>query len=298
MAGRFPLVWAVVLAMISVGCGTGDSRAQLEKSVPNRIVSMSPALTETLFELGLGDRVVGVTRYCLYPKGALEIDKIGGYLDPNWEAIVTLKPDLVVLMESHIDAERRLAELGIRSVRVTQHRVVDILDSIELIADACGVPGRGSDLRAEVESRLDRIRKVVGGFSPSRVMISVGRRPGGGGLASVWAVGPGTFLDDALGYAGGINVISGEVAGDYPEISVEGMVHLDPDDILDIVPELEGSGIDVETALEDWQGLRILRAVREDRVHILGRHYLTIPGPRVAEVVEAFARALHPEASW
>ncbi len=288
----------VILAIGLLGCGGEDSVPAAVVPSPERIVSMSPALTETLFALGLGDRVVGVTRFCLYPEEAVGIPKVGGYLDPNWEAIVTLEPDLVVLMESHSGAMSRLSGLGIRSVRVNQQKIADILASFQQLAEVCGVPDRGEELRAEVEQRLERIRKAVLGRSQPRVLVSVGRAPGSGRLSTVWGVGPGTFLDDALRLAGGVNAVPGGVAGAYPEISTEGLLHLDPDDILDLIPELEGSGMAVEAALADWQSLGAVRAVRQGRVHVLGRHCLSIPGPRVAEVVETFARVLHPEVEW
>ncbi len=288
----------MLLAVMLLGCGVEDPRPVSVSPPPERIISMSPALTETLFALGLGDRIVGVTRFCLYPEEALTLPKIGGYLDPSWEAIVALEPDLVVLMESHTEAESYLAGLGIRTVRIDQQGVADILASFQQLAGACGVPGRGDALRVEVEESLERIRVTVAGRPEPRVLVSAGRQPGSGRLLTVWAAGPGAFFDDVLKLAGGVNVVPGGVAGAYPEISIEGLVQMDPDDIIDVIPELEASGMDVGTALGDWQGLRSLRAVREGRVHILGRHSLSIPGPRVAEVVESFARALHPEAPW
>lgn len=289
---------SVILAVGLLGCGTDGLIPTSIVPEPQRIVSMSPALTETLFALGVGDRVVGVTRFCLYPEKALDLPKVGGYLDPNWEAIVALEPDLVVLMESHAEAERRLARLGIQTVRVNQQKVADILTSFQQLARACGVLSRGTTLRSEVEQSLERIRITVAGRPEPRVIISVGREAGSGHLATVWAAGPGTFLDDALRLAGGVNAVPGGVAGAYPEISMEGLLQLDPDDILDVIPELEADGMGAEVALGDWRGLGSLRAVREGRVHVLGRHSLSIPGPRVAEVVEAFARVLHPEARW
>ena len=290
--------FGVLFAVLILGCGVEDLPPTEVSLSPERIISMSPALTETLFALGLGDRIVGVTRFCLWPEEALVLPKIGGYLDPNWEAIIGLEPDLVVLMESHIGAESRLNGLGIRTIRINQQGVADILASFQQLAEACGVLGRGDALREHVEESLEKIRVAVAGRPKPRVIVSAGRQPGSGRLLTVWAAGPGSFLDDVLELAGGVNVVPGGVAGAYPEISIEGLLQLDPDDIIDVIPELEASGMSIEVALGDWQDLPSLRAVREERVHVLGRHFLSIPGPRVAEVVEAFARVLHPEAAW
>lgn len=296
-------VWAgigIVLILGMVACGIEDMAPQSSPSaeIPERIVSMSPALTETLFALGLGDRLVGVTRFCLYPEEARQIPRVGGYLDPNWEAIVALEPDLVVLMESHGGAESRLAELGLRTIRVHQENVGEILSSFQHVAEVCGVASRGAALRAEVQGKLERIHSVLEGSPRPHAIVSVGRMAGSGRLTSVWAAGPGTFMDDALRLAGGINVVPGGLAGSYPEITEEGILQLDPDHIIDVIPELGESGLSAEAAQADWQSMEAVRAVREGRVHVIGGHYMSIPGPRVAEVVEAFARALHPEVAW
>lgn len=298
MISRAGLAMAAALVVALLGCRVDNPGPATNASSPTRIVSMSPGLTETLFALGLGDRVVGVTRFCLFPEEAVGLPKVGGYLDPNWEAIVALRPDLVVVMESHSEAQARLERLGIRTARFNQQKVNEILRSFQTLAAVCGVPDRGDALRLAVEQKLEHIRVTVEGRPEPRVIMSVGREAGSGPLATVWAAGPGTFLDDALSFAGGVNVVPGGVTGAYPEITAEGLLQLDPDDILDVIPELEADGISAEKALRDWQGLRSLRAVRQGKVHVLGRHSYSIPGPRVAEVVEAIARALHPEAPW
>ncbi len=123
---------------------------------------MSPGLTETLFALGVGDRVVGVTRFCNFPPEAASRARVGGFLDPNWEAIVALEPDLVVLMESHLDVEARLAGLGIASLKVDQHDVESALASFELLANACGVGDRGVELRRLVATSFKRSRTGPG----------------------------------------------------------------------------------------------------------------------------------------
>ncbi len=287
----------LLLAVAASACG-GEHPDTAVGFVPERIVSMSPAVTETLFALGVGERVVGVTRFCLQPETARSLPKVGGYLDPNWEAIVALEPDLVIGMESQGEMERRLGALGIPVVRVDQHRLAGILDSFELLGRMCGVPDRGKELRRTVEGRLESIREAVRGMPEPRVLLSVGRRVGGGRITSIWTAGPGTFLDDVLEAAGGVNVVTGSVTGTYPELTIEGIVELDPDVILDLVPEGEGDESMIESARNDWKNLDVVRAVSVGRVEVLSGRFLSIPGPRVAEIVEVFARALHPEVRW
>jgi iron complex transport system substrate-binding protein len=258
-----------------------------------RIVSMAPSLTETLFALGVGDRVVGRTRYCSYPPEVAEISEIGGHLDPNIEAIVALKPDLVVTIPSSEEAERRLRSLGIPVLPVDQHDVAGVLRSITVLADVCGVAARGAALRASLEQRLAMVRQAVQQRPQPRVVVVVGRELGEGAVRSVWAAGPETFYNDIVNIAGGVNAVIARLVR-YPEISREGLVALDPDVILDVVAGFEERGLDAEAVRADWTDLGELRAVRNGRVYVLAGEAMVVPGPRLPELVDAVAEALHP----
>lgn len=259
---------------------------------------MAPALTETAFALGLGDRVVGVTRYCEWPPEARRLPKVGGFLDPSMEALVALRPDLVLLMQDHDALRARLDGLGIRTLQVDQGDLEGILASFVAIARACGAPDRGERLAAEVRSRLDSVAAVTAKLVHPRVLVVVERELGAGPVRSVWVAGPGTFYDDLLRLAGGTNAWRGTAAVLYPEVSREGLIALDPDVILDVEAELAKRGLDRGRVRAEWDGLSELRAVREGRVTVLDGDYMVVPGPRIAQAVEAMARAIHPRAGW
>jgi len=258
---------------------------------------LAPSLTETLFALGLGGRVVGVTRFCAHPPEARELPQVGGYLDPNYEALVALEPDLVVLIPSSAETGRRLASLGIRVLRVDQHDVAGVLESITVLAVTCGVPGRGIELRASIEERLTAVAELVAGIPRPRAVVVVGHDVGGGVVRRVWAAGPDTFYDDVLAVAGGVNAVAGGISR-YPELSREGLAALDPDVVLDVIAGVEERGIDLDEIRAGWRGLVELRVVREARVSILEGDVMVVPGPRLPEMVERIARALHPEIQW
>ena len=287
-------------AVLTGGCGGvadvvppgGDSDA-----VPQRIVSLAPSLTETLFALGLGDRVVGVTRYCAHPPEALALPKVGGHLDPNFEAIVSLEPDLVVVIPSSSENGQRLESLGIRVLEVDQHDVQAVLESVEVVAEACGVADRGADLRAEIDRRLAAISRVVEHAVRPRTVVVVGHQAGDDAVRSVWAAGSDTFYDGVLRIAGGDNAVTGGLAR-YPELSREGLASLDPDVVLDVIAGLEDRRLDLEAVHESWMRLTELRAVREQRINVLVGDQMVVPGPRLPEMVETIARALHPDLEW
>ena len=288
--------------ILAVGCSPGEDELQVHEDAatvppPQRIVSLAPSLTETLFALGLGERVVGVTRYCAHPPEALELPKIGGYLDPSYESLLSLRPDLVVLIPSSDETERRLESLGVRVLRVDQHDVDGVLDSITVLAEACGVPEQGAVLLASVEERLQKVAAQIAGAPRPRAVVVVGHDVGGGVVRSVWAAGPDTFYDDVLRIAGGVNGVEGGLAR-YPELSREGLASIDPDVVLDVIAGLEERGLRVPEIRDSWLKLVELRAVREGRVEILDGDVMVVPGPRLPEMVENIARALHPKLEW
>jgi len=281
-------VGALLAVLATAGCGApNDDRPDTE---PSRIVSMAPSLTETLLALRLGDRVVGVTRYCPPVPGAVSV---GGHLDPSVEGIVALDPDLVLLMQSHDELRARLEKLGLTTFQVDQHDITAILDAITAIADRCGVGDRGRRLAARLRTELDSVADSVAEGPRPRVLAVVGREPGTGRITSLWAAGPDTFFDDVLTLAGGVNVL-GDSAIRYPELSREGLLAVDPDVILDIVADGGSPGLDSETIAADWRGLDDLRAVRDGRVHVITDSRVVIPGPSIVDTVRIVAGLLHP----
>jgi len=299
---RHAVVLAAALAALSGCVDSGDVRTaaagrDTPEVAPLRIVSLAPSLTETLFALGVGDRVVGVTRYCAYPPEVHELPVVGGHLDPNFEAIVSLEPDLVVLIPSGEANARRLQSLGVPVLQIDQHDVHSLLQSISVLAAACEVEDSGERLRAEIERRLAAVSAVVEGAPRPRTVVVVGHDIGGGVVRSVWAAGPDTFYSGVLEIAGGVNAVEGGIV-QYPEISREGLAALDPDVVLDVVAGVEERGLEITEIFAGWRRLTELRAVREDRVRVLEGDLMVVPGPRLPEMVREIAMSLHPELEW
>lgn len=275
---------------------------------PQRIVSLAPSITETLFALGLGDRIVGATRYCDYPPEALEIPRAGGYFDVNYEALLLMKPDLVIMMKEHEDAALRLSELGIRTLAVNHSRVVGILESISVIGSRCGVEADALELRNGLEKRIQKIQQIIA--SPARpelsrrelvegrprVMIAVGRLMDKGVNGEIYISGKDGFYDDLVSLAGGRNAY-GEETLKFPAISAEGVVRLDPDIIIEMVPDLHNT-TELSEMMDYWEALPALRAVKDGNVHILGDDFVVVPGPRFILLLERIASIVHPEIEW
>ena len=292
--------WVALAMLVSLlaGCGRGSSEPALALDrAPARIVSLAPSVTDILFELNLGDRVVGVTRYCRPPRSAGHLADVGGYLDINVEAIVALEPDLVVLIQDHTATGIRLESLGLRTLQVDQGTIPGILRSIEDISATCRVPAAGLQLVGEIRGRLDRVRRLTSGLERRRALIVVGRDAGLGTIDSVWVAGRSTFYNDVLDLAGGTNAVQSTSVA-YPEISREGLLYLDPDVVFDLLADLDDRHVAPEVALADWRDESGLRAVSEGRIYPVEESWAVVPGARIADLVEHCARLLHPEVRW
>jgi len=262
-----------------------------------RIVSLSPSITETLFALGLGDRVVGVTRYCRWPPEAQRRTLVGGYLDPNYEAIVALQPDLVILRgekDAFVEGFRRL---GLEVLAVRHQSVADILSAIETIGRTCGAAQQAEGLLADLRGRLERLRVKTAGLGRPRVLLVVERALGTGTIQDAYVAGADGFLNDMLDLAGGQNACPKTTVG-VPVVSAEGVMQMNPDVIIDLMSPERAAGRSHAQLLADWKPLANVAAVRTGRLYVIDDEGILVPGPRFYRLAERLARLVHPEAAW
>jgi len=302
MTTRLPLCAIIVLAFVAsvlarAALREPDDAAVLPPENAQRIISMAPSATETLFALGLGDRVVGVTRYCDYPPEATERPQIGGYHNPNFEAVVSLRPDLVVLLEGSASSRESFAKLGIPVLEVCHKSLDGILDSMRTIGRATGSLDRAEEMVAQIETRMHEIRQKTDGLPQPRVMVVLDRTLGNGKIQNAYVAGADGHLDRMVELAGGQNACP-PTAARFPVVSSEGMLRINPEVIIDLVSEIAASELDRATIEADWQQLDRIDAVRQGRVYVVDAEYATVPGPRFIRAVEDFARLLHPEVEW
>jgi cobalamin transport system substrate-binding protein len=255
---------------------------------PQRIISLAPSVTEILFALGVGDRVVGVSTYCDYPPAATHIDHIGTFLQPDVERILIEQPDLVIGVPSPGNRApvERLESLGVRVLIVDPERVDQILASIRTIAAAVGARDAGTRLTARIEHELAAVRARLDGAARPRVLMLVGRSP-------FVAAGRGTYQDELIELAHGTNLAA--AAGEaWPNLSLETIVARAPEVIIDASMGSEAPS-DPAAAVAFWRDFPTIPAVRDQRVYGYGATELLRPGPRVARTLEAVARFIHPE---
>jgi len=255
-----------------------------------RIVSTLPSTTEMLFALGLGDRVVGVSDFCRYPPQVMSLPKIGNVLHPDFERILMLRPDLVVITDRNPELADRLVAAGVPFVAVATTTLADVSVGMARIGAAAAIEPHARLVISNMEERLRSVRARAPGRRRPRVLLIVGRNPGA--LTGIVAAGAGSYLDDLVQLAGGDNVVSRVSSLPYPKVSLESILGLDPEVIIDTI---DMSAIDRDRerrnieGLKLWQRFQTLSAVRAGHVHAAESEALVIPGPRVVEVAEWLA---------
>ncbi len=270
----------VFAALIAGSCIQKEVPADTTRA-PSRIISLAPSITETLFALGLGDKVVGVTTYCRYPEQARAIDKVGAYMDPNFEAIVTLKPDLVILLKEHSSVQEFLRRKGTRFLAIDNHDIDAILESISLTGKACGKTAESCSLRDTMAAEIRAAYRTSKSMAQNRpgVLLCVGRDDvGTGTLSKIWAAGANTWYNQIISIAGGANVIT-DSSMEYVTLSSEAIIRLKPDIIIDVMASM--SNYTQDMIKEDWADLFLVPAVKNRMIFCLAGDYITIPGPRL-----------------
>ncbi len=258
--------------------------------VPQRIISLAPSNTEILFALGLADKIVAVTDYCDYPAEAKEKPSVGGYSTPNIEKIVEIQPDLILVTSVH--EERIIPQLekkGMTVFALVPKTLDEVLAAITLVGEITGQEEEASGLVAEMQNRIkavtDKTDSLPQGQRP-RVFYIVWHDP-------LIAPGSGTFQDDMIGKAGGIN-IAHDLAGDYPTMSLEAVIEANPEVMIAGVGHGNTEDLNFQF-IKTESRLRNTDARRNNRLYGIDGNLTSRPGPRIVDGLEKLARMLHPE---
>lgn len=270
--------------VILAACGQGSAPRGPGRDV--RIVTLTPSATEVVAALGAMDQVVGVDDYSTYPERVAGLPRVGAFLSPNFEAIVRLKPGLVIADDIHAEAAAALRDAGIEVLTVPMHALPDLLAAFGTVGTRLEREAEGKARRQEIEQAIGDARKrKVGG--QRRVLIVIDREAGG--LGNMVAAANGSWMDELVAITGAQNVLSG-AAVRYPKLSAEEILRAMPDVILDV-----SFAADVQTALAQWRArpeLARVPAIAEGRVRVLKAPYFLGPSPRVAQALAELEAAL------
>jgi cobalamin transport system substrate-binding protein len=249
-----------------------------------RIVSLAPSLTETVFALGFGDRLVGVTNHCDYPAEAKHLPKVGDFMSPSLEVIAAQRPDLVIGVVGAIDPAkaREMERLGLNVALVSLSTVSEILTSFKRIATLLGDAEAGERLVRKLTLQFDKVTNRVAHTPRRSTLMVVGLRP-------LVAVGGKNFLDELITLAGGAN-IARNAAQPWLNLPDEYVVAKAPQIIIEA-----GMGSDTAAPARHWSDLKSIPAVKERRVYTYNSDKILRPGPRIGDGLEELARLIHPE---
>lgn len=256
------------------------------ESRPERVICFAPSNTEILFSIGAGDRVVGVDDYSNWPEEEVAgLPSVGGPMNPSFEIIASLEPEVFFTIEGMEEMGEQLSELGVTVVVFQPGDFEGIYRDIELAGQIMDVPDGAAEVISQMRGEVARIEETLAGLSEDdRVTV----------FYEVWGpeplmtTGPGTFIDYMIRVSGGVN-IAGDVTGEWVEFSAEELIERDPDVILttlrDTILELEGG------KRPGWESIS---AVRNGRYYQIDPDILTRPSPRIVEGLQVMARLLHP----
>jgi iron complex transport system substrate-binding protein len=285
----------IVLCWVAVGFavfGWPDDQNQAHKPVPHhaeRIVSLAPNLTEILLALGLDEQVVGVTLHCNYPPAAAEKSKVGTFWQPNIEAVIAAKPDLVIALEftQQRDIVERLTRIGYDCLTVNVDKVGELFQAIERIGFATGKATQATELAYHLRTKLNQLSALMATKERLRVLWVIDRDP-------LRVAGRDTFVNELVELAGGENAI-GATVHKYPPIGSEQVIVCAADVIIEPAMAGEGLAEQQKTALEHWCRFKNVPAVANQRVYVIPPDTVCRLGPRLYEGVEMVARCLRPE---
>lgn len=280
------ILW--VLSLISawmMACGGDDSSEKVTvgtgDEAPKRIIAIAPSITEMLFTLGLGDRVVGVGDYAKWPSEVVSKPKLGGLFDSRLEAIAALDPDLAVLLPSEEQLRSQLDRMGVEVLTVPSETLEDVQEMAVLIGERCGAE---EESQAFLES-WDVEMAVRQPAEPARVLLSVTREPGR--MADILVSGPETFLHELLDRLGATNVMFDAKLA-YPQVGLEEIIIRHPE----VIIELQATPGNFDELALDWARLGENVPLTEACVRVIAGDHVLIPGPRLPRLYREIQEAL------
>jgi len=258
------------------------------ESAPQRIVSHVPSITETLFALGLDEKIVGVSDYCNYPEAAKAKEKVGGYYYPSMEKIVALEPD-IVFTDGFVDyLMTQLDALGITYIVLQPEDIDGILKNIELVGKVTNTQKQAREVVNDIQARIADVAERVKEAPKTTVFYAFDTTDPN----NPWTVGPGSFVDSLITMAGGEN-IAAKAAAPWVQFSIEEVVNSSPDVI--ILDSGMGTAVTVTEELRQHPVWGELTAIKEGRVYPIDGDLVNRSGPRIVVGLEEIAKIIHPE---
>lgn len=262
------------------------------KARPQKVISLAPSLTQTIFALGAFDRLVGRTRFCLWPPEAQKVKSIGGLAVPEIESMVVLAPDLVLATTlTSIEVVQQIEALGMPIATFKQEGIKGTFSDMQVIGRLIGVASKANvEIQALEKIRRDLLEKVSVIDKRPRTLLLYG-------MKGLYSAKVGTFPSDMIELAGGDNVVKTTVS-DWPQLSMESIIEWNPEVIL-VTLHINGKEAKlIDNKIANWEEdirWKTISAVMNHRVYFLDDTLMSIPGPMMVKTAETMAKVLHPE---
>lgn len=253
--------------------------------VPETVISLQPSNTEILFALGAGDTIIGATEYDVYPKEALEIERVGSTTEFNGERIIELNPDVVLAYSNAPKGSLELLEdAGIKVfVIASSESIADVYENITKIADVMQVSDEAKNLNEEIQAKISEVQEKVAAVETQKtIYFEITPSP------SIYTAGSGTFQQELFELANVKNVFDDQES--WVQVSEEQVVAKNPEVILTSV-DMAGS-VDEIVNRTGWD---TVTAIQNNEVYNLDKNVTSRPGPRIGEALELIAKTVYPD---
>lgn len=266
----------------------------LAQSSPARVVSLVPALTDMVVAIGGRPQLAAVSSYDIAPE-VQGLPRVGALLDPDVERIISLRPDLVLVYGSQTDLITQLRRASIPFFEYRHGGLSHVVATIRELGNRIGRSTQAETLARSIDARIAAVRAKTASAHKPRVLLVFGRERGT--LRGIYVSGGRGFLHDMLEAAGSTNIFA-DSAAESVQVSAEQILKRAPEVIIELRSTDSLSPKEQQAEIASWSALASVPAIRNKRVHLLVGKETVVPGPLVAEGVEAFARLLHPTVTW
>lgn len=251
-----------------------------------RIVTLSPSVNEIVFALGKGDKVVGNTEYCKYPKESLSITKVGGYFNPSLEKILSLNPSIVIMQQNNYKLGQKLKQLGLKTKVVKINNLKNIKHSILDIGKTLGKKQIAKKIVSTINQELENIKNIT---KDKRILVVMGHNTS---LASrIFVAGQNLYFDDIINASGNTNALQSKRKG-QPILNMENIIATNPDIVILLSHSMHEKGLSRDDLINPWRALPI-NAGKTDSIYIIDKLYAGIPSDRLALFLRDFQGILN-----
>jgi len=253
---------------------------------PKRIIPLAPSITEILFALGLQEEIAGVTNFCDYPEGALKKPKIGGFVNPSIEKIVSVKPDLIIAIRdgNREETVQRLQDLGFSVFWVSPKGFDGVMETIKNIGEIAGRRDESIRITKDMARKKEHILFLTKSLSRPKVFFQMGCDP-------IITVGRETLADDLIRLAGGKSISENESVN-YPVYSIETVIFKAPEIIIMSSMEAKKNHLNL---VRRWQNWKSIPAVKRNAIYVIDSNLVDRPSPRIIDGLERMGHLIHPE---